>query len=91
MQIFIEENPKTWRKLFTGGLINIHKEPYRENYEPCMTIAYIKSAFISKKQKNKRTRGQFLTKDNWNQKGIRPFFQSLRFLQHDSNEPLNFS
>lgn len=83
MQTYIEENPKNWRRLLVGGLINVAVEPYRKGYEPRMTVAYIKKAFISEIPRRQRTRGQFLTKENWNQKGIRHFFQTLRFLQHD--------
>lgn len=83
MQQYIEDNPHTWRKLFVGGLINVPSEPYRVNYEPQMTVAYIKGAFVNKKPRNNRTRGQFLTKENWNQPGVKHFFQTLRFLQHD--------
>lgn len=90
MQIYIEENPETWRNLLVGGLINVPAEPYKQGYEPRMTIAYIKQAFISEKQKKKRTRGQFLTKENWTQRGVKHFFQTLRFLQHDFKTSTKF-
>lgn len=83
MQIYIEEHPNNWKALLKGGLINVPTKPYRKKSEPPMTIAYILNVYRRPGQQRKRTRGQFLTKENWQQPGMAHFFETLRFLQHD--------
>lgn len=83
MRLYIEEHPTNWKELLQGGLINIPTKPYYKNNEPPMTIAYILNVYRRAGQQKKRTRGQFLTKENWQQSGITHFFDTLRFLQHD--------
>ncbi|MBT2155110.1 DUF2811 domain-containing protein [Enterococcus faecalis] len=83
MQMYIEEHPNNWKALLKGGLINVSIKPYRKKSEPPMTIAYILNVYRRPGQQRKRTRGQFLTKENWQQPGMAHFFETLRFLQHD--------
>lgn len=80
-----EDNPTTWKELLTNALINVPVEPYTEknNYQPLMRVVKVKSFFILKKPRRSRTRGQFLTIDNWTRAGVGHFWESLRFLHHD--------
>ena len=85
MRIYRKENPKTWTKMFKHALINIPLEPYsaKNNYRPLIGVGLIKNVFYLNKPKSLRTRGQFLTFDNWSKKGWKHFWRSSAFLRHD--------
>lgn len=85
MSIYRKENPKTWTKMFKHALINIPLEPYsaKNNYRPLIGVGLIKNVFYLNKPKALRTRGQFLTFDNWSKKGWKHFWRSSAFLRHD--------
>ncbi|UTI85936.1 hypothetical protein NIT60_05670 [Mammaliicoccus sciuri] len=83
MRIYRQENPKTWTKMFKHALINIPLEPYsaKNRYRPLIGVGLIKNVFYLNKPKALRTRGQFLTFDNWSKKGWKHFWRSLCFFK----------
>lgn len=85
MRAYRHENPETWEALLKEALINIPSAPYTKanHYQPIIRLAKVKRSFSLKKQQRRRSRGQFLTKDNWQQKGFKHFRDSLRFIQYD--------
>lgn len=74
-----------WEALLKEALINIPSASYTKanHYQPIIRLVKVKKSFSLKKQQRRRSRGQFLTKDNWQQKGFKHFRDSLRFIQHD--------
>lgn len=85
MRDYRHENPETWEALLKEALINIPSASYTKanHYQPIIRLAKVKKSFSLKKQQRRRSRGQLLTKDNWQQKGFKHFRDSLRFIQHD--------
>ncbi|MXQ48811.1 hypothetical protein GRB29_05330 [Streptococcus pneumoniae] len=85
MRAYRYENPLTWEDLLTEALINIPSTSYTKenNYQPTIRIGRVKKCLSLKKQQRRRSRGQFLTYDNWRAKGMKHFLESARFLQHD--------
>lgn len=85
MRAYRQAHPITWENLLADALINIPSATYSKenNYQPTIRLVRVKRSFSSKKQQRRRTRGQFLTKENWQQDGLTNFRDSLRFIQHD--------
>lgn len=85
MRAYRHAHPFTWEALLEGALINIPSAPYTKanHYQPIIRLALVKRSFSCKKQQCKHSRGQFLIKENWQQRGFKHFKDSLRFLQHD--------
>lgn len=74
-----------WESLLLNALINVPSEPYskRNHYRPMIRLAYVTRFYCLKQQQRKRSRGQFLVKENWQTKGLKHFLESGRFLYHD--------
>ncbi|MGT2808972.1 hypothetical protein DIX60_10505 [Streptococcus iniae] len=85
MRAYRHENPETWETLLKEALINIPSSSYTKanHYQPIIRLAKVKRSFSLKKQQRRRSRGQFLTRDNWEQKGLSHFSDNLRSIQHD--------
>ncbi|MGT2926247.1 DUF7679 family protein [Streptococcus cuniculipharyngis] len=83
--IYYWENPGKWSGFLHNALINVPVDDYTEanNYQPRIELARVTAFFYRYKEQQKRTRGQFLVEDNWQTRGWRHFWQSLRFVQHD--------
>ncbi|MDU6443572.1 hypothetical protein [Streptococcus sp.] len=79
------DHPKDWEKLLTNALINVPSEPYlkKNRYQPLIRLAFVERFYSLKKQQRQRSRGQFLIKTNWQEKGHKHFLESGRFLYHD--------
>lgn len=79
------DHPNNWKQLLQGALINVPSEDYKvaNKYQPLMRIGLVVNFFALPRQQKWRSRGQFLTLDNWTRPGVRHFWASLRFLQHD--------
>ena len=67
------------KDLMIGSLIVIPTTRYKNNHAR-LTVGLITKVFTAKRQQYWRTRGQFLTKDNW-QNGIDKTHK--RFMRHD--------
>lgn len=85
MRAYRHKHPQDWEELFRDALINIPSSAYTKanNYQPMIRLACIRKVFTQKKQQRRRSRGQFLTRENWSQRGVIHFFESARFIQHD--------
>ena len=85
MRAYRHEHPLTWESLLVDALINIPSEGYTKanHYQPMIRLARVTRVFAQKKQQRRRSRGQFLTSDNWQRKGLKHFLESARFIQHD--------
>lgn len=85
MRAYRHDNPLTWESLLRDALINIPSDGYTKanHYQPMIRLARVSRVFAQKKQQRRRSRGQFLTSDNWQQKGNKHFLESARFIQHD--------
>ena len=77
------ENPTNWFDLLSQELINIPTKEYCENYQPPMTVALVEKIFITANYEHVATRGQFVTKDNWQRNDLSRHWNNIRFLQHD--------
>ncbi|MCJ0601630.1 DUF7679 family protein [Enterococcus cecorum] len=77
------ENPTNWFDLLSQALINIPTKEYRENYQPPMTVTLVEKIFITANYDRVATRGQFVTKDNWQRNDLSRHWNNIRFLQHD--------
>lgn len=85
MRIYCHDHPKDWQNLLLGALINIPMADYtaKNNYQPMISLAWVTGFFYRYHYQKWRTRGQFLTQDNWQTKGRQHFWQTLTFVQHD--------
>ncbi|MFS1664608.1 hypothetical protein [Streptococcus sp. zg-JUN1979] len=85
MRQYFYQHRGSWQELLRGGLINIATEPYTEenHFQPTIRLAKICKFFYKDKEQEERSRGQFLVASNWKTKGIKHFWQSARFIQHD--------
>lgn len=85
MRAYRHANPLTWEELLAEALINIPSAAYTKDsgYQPIIRLGKVKRSFSLKKQQCRRSRGQFLTKDNWQQAEVKHFRDTLRFIQHD--------
>ncbi|MBE3600748.1 DUF7679 family protein [Streptococcus agalactiae] len=85
MRAYRHTNPLTWEDLLAEALINIPSAAYTKNndYQPTIRLGKVKRSFSLKKQQRRRSRGQFLTKDNWQQTDLKHFRDNIRFIQHD--------
>lgn len=79
------ENPNTWESLLTGALINVPSEPYTKanNHQPMIRLGYIERFYAQNHQQKKRSRGQFLIKENWQTSLFDNFINGSRFIRHD--------
>lgn len=55
----------------------------KNHYQPLIRLACVERFYSLKKQQRQRSRGQFLIKTNWQEKGLNHFLASGRFLYHD--------
>src|SRR3712207_5573591 len=71
MRTYYETYPDTWKEVLTGALINAPFAPYTKanNFQPMIRLTRVKRVFYMRHQQKRRSRGQFLTKENWTQKG----------------------
>ncbi|WP_161979405.1 DUF7679 family protein [Streptococcus sp. S784/96/1] len=85
MRAYRYANQQHWESLLTGALINYPSADYtrKNNYRPTIRLGKIIRVFAQKSQQKKRSRGQFLTSENWEQEGIAHFWRSVKFIQHD--------
>lgn len=82
---YYQGNKDCWVELLEGALINVPSEKYtaKNNFEPIMRIGKVRRFYYKKHNQRWRTRGQFLIAENWQKSGVKHFWESLRFLQHD--------
>lgn len=85
MRIYFHEHPDDWKNLLYGALINVPTDVYKESnsYQPLMHLARVRKLYYRYEEQYWRTRGQFLTRENWQTAGLRHFKESIRFLRHD--------
>lgn len=87
MRLYFHEHPEDWKSLLAGALINVPVEKYSKanHYQPLIRVAHVRQVYYKYKDQYWRTRGQFLTRENWQMPGLKHFWQSSRFLRHDFN------
>ena len=85
MRLYFHEHPDDWKNLLYGALINVPTDVYKESnsYQPLMHLARVRKLYYRYEEQYWRTRGQFLTRENWQTAGLRHFKESIRFLRHD--------
>ena len=72
------ENPTNWFDLLSQALINIPTKEYCENYQPPMTVALVEKIFITANYEHVATRGQFVTKDNWQRNDLSRHWNNIQ-------------
>lgn len=85
MRQYFHANRGAWQELLRGGLINIATEPYtaENDFQPTIRLTKICKFFYSREEQDERSRGQFLIQSNWQTPGIKHFWESAKFIQHD--------
>lgn len=85
MRMHFHEYPDDWKNLLFGALINVPTDVYKDsnNYQPLIHLARVRKLYYRYEEQYWRTRGQFLTRENWQTAGLKHFRESVRFLRHD--------